>query len=312
MDVDRNKITVLNIVGWGRSGSTILGNVLGEVENCFFGGEIRNIWNKVLIENRQCSCGKPIKDCSLWVKVFDNAFGGLNVVNPHEMRKCIRSYTRTRHIPLLFMPYAKEYFRKRLRLYIENLSKLYGGIQNVTGSKIIIDSSKSTSYSFVLSLLENIDLYIVHLIRDPRGVAFSRLKNKFHQNDSNGKSIEMKRISPISNSIMWDVRNIASEMLWKNYSRKYLRIRYEDFACKPKSIVKEILYFIGMKDLKLPFVSDNEVNLKTNHAVWGNPSRFKTGIVKLKLDEEWRTEMKGSDKLIATTLTLPLLKRYGY
>ena len=57
--MNKNRIKILNITGWGRSGSTILGSILGEIEGFFYAGEIRNIWNRVLLENRLCGCGVP-------------------------------------------------------------------------------------------------------------------------------------------------------------------------------------------------------------------------------------------------------------
>ncbi|MBI3309048.1 MAG: sulfotransferase [Candidatus Melainabacteria bacterium] len=306
----KKKIKVLNIVGWGRSGSTVLGNVLGEIDGFFFGGEIRNVWNRVLIENRQCGCTKPIKECDFWSKVFDDAFGGFEVVDPKAMQVLLKSYTRTRHLPLLFLPNSKKYFKNKLNEYLANLEKLFQSISDISGSRVIIDSSKSASYSLMLSLIDNIDLHVIHLIRDSRGVAYSRLKTKFHQEDK--QVIEMKKMSSFNNSIMWDVRNFATELLWHKFPERYIRIKYEDFASMPEEVLKTILEAVGEESKHLPFVSKNTVKLNANHAVWGNPSRFQTGLVELKLDEEWKRKMHMRDKIIATMLTWPLLLKYGY
>ena len=56
-----NRVKVLYIAGPGRSGSTVLGNVLGEIEGFFHGGELNFIWEHNLIENRLCSCGAPAR-----------------------------------------------------------------------------------------------------------------------------------------------------------------------------------------------------------------------------------------------------------
>lgn len=307
------KIKVLNISGWGRSGSTILGTVIGGVEGFFFGGEIRNLWNRVLIENRICGSGMPIKESELWGKIFYDAFGGFDKVDPKLMRSLMLKHTRNRHIPLMMLPGSKNIFSENLKEYILNLNKLFKSIKNMTGCRVIVDSSKSAAYSYVLSLIEDIDLYTIHLVRDPRGVNYSHQKLKVHTEPTDDSNIiYMKQFNPVSGSIVWDIRNIASEILFKKNKDKYMMLRYEDFANKPREAVLNILGFVNESNLKTPFVSENEVKLGVNHAVWGNPSRFKTGIVELKLDEEWKTKMKYFDKFISTVLTFPLLKKYGY
>lgn len=46
------KIRVLYIVGSGRSGSTIIGNILGRIEGFSHVGELRYIWDRNIIESR--------------------------------------------------------------------------------------------------------------------------------------------------------------------------------------------------------------------------------------------------------------------
>ena len=86
----KQKLKVLNITGWGRSGSTILGSILGSCKDFFFGGELRNIWKLSLLDNRLCGCGVPLKECSFWKKVFNSAFGSIDNVDAKQVLKKIR------------------------------------------------------------------------------------------------------------------------------------------------------------------------------------------------------------------------------
>ena len=45
---------VLYIAGTGRSGSTVLANILGEVDGVFAAGEVRYLWQRGLKEGRLC------------------------------------------------------------------------------------------------------------------------------------------------------------------------------------------------------------------------------------------------------------------
>ena len=57
---------VLYIAGTGRSGSTLLASILGEVEGVFAAGEVRYLWQRGLAERRLCGCGVPVRDCPVW------------------------------------------------------------------------------------------------------------------------------------------------------------------------------------------------------------------------------------------------------
>lgn len=303
------KIKVINITGWGRSGSTILGNVLGEIKGFFFAGEVRNIWNRVIIEDRLCGCGVNFKECPVWSSIFNDAFGGMEAVDPIQMKKLIKMHTRTRHLPMLLLPGSKKILKENLKEYIGNLDKLFDSISKITNSEVIIDSSKTTISSFILSLLDNVDLYLIHLVRDPRGIAYSRQK-KLVQPDKSQVTY-MEQFSPWRSSLMWNARNVISELLWRN-KPNYLMLRYEDFIGNPKGTIEDILKFTNETDKDLSFISGSEVDLNLNHSVWGNPSKFKVGKVKLKIDDEWKVKLNTKDKLISTISTLPLLMKYDY
>lgn len=44
----------------------------------------------------------------------------------------------------------------------------------------------------------------------------------------------------------------------------------------------------------------------------GHPNRFRTGDVRIVLDDGWRHARSRSDRPAATVLSLPVLRRYGY
>ena len=64
---------VLYIAGTGRSGSTLLANILGEVDGVFAAGEVRYLWQRGLTERRLCGCGVPVRECPVWSRVLAEA-----------------------------------------------------------------------------------------------------------------------------------------------------------------------------------------------------------------------------------------------
>ena len=304
-----NKVKVLYIAGFGRSGSTILGNVLGGIEGFFHGGEFNFIWEHNLMQNRLCSCGVPFDECEMWGPVFERAFGGIDGVDSREMARLQTSGARTRHVPLMLFPRGRRMLVSRLGKYMVRLERLYRAVQESTGSRVIVDSSKFPSYGYVLGMTPGIDLYVVHLIRDPRAAAYSWLKEP--QPDADRRPY-MNRISTVKSSLLWDAWNVSSEALWRGSPRGNMRLRYEDFVAEPRRAVEGILGMLHEDAGRLPFVGERDVEIGAGHTVAGNPNRFRSGLVRLRPDVEWELRMRPWDKTTVTLLTLPLLARYGY
>ncbi len=303
------RVKVLYVVGLGRSGSTILSNSLGQIGGYFSAGELNFIWRHNVIENRLCGCGRPFRECPVWTRVMDEAFGGMDGVDPREMMRLQASGTRTRHIPLMLTARGERVLKERLEKLLINYGRLYEAIGSVTGSKVIVDSSKEPAHGYAMSLVPGVDFRVVHLIRDPRAAAYSWLKKK-PQPDS--EEIEhMVRFSPAKSSALWDSWNASAEALWRRTPQRYLRLRYEDFVADPRKSLQRIL---GLLDVtaELPLAGEREVMLGVSHTVSGNPNRFETGAVELRPDREWISRMSPRHRALVTALTFPLLRRYGY
>jgi hypothetical protein len=58
------------------------------------------------------------------------------------------------------------------------------------------------------------------------------------------------------------------------------------------------------------FFSGGEI--RVNHTIAGNPSRFVTGVVHLEDKREWRHAQTRMDRWVTTAVALPFLRRYGY
>ncbi len=308
-----DKIKVLYIAGFGRSGSTILGNILGEVEGLFHGGELNFIWEHNLLENRLCGCGAPFNECEVWGSVFERAFGGMERADAREMTRLQNLGARTRHVPLMLSSRGRRALASRLGKYMARLGRLYRAIGESTDSRVIVDSSKMPSYGYTLGMSPGIELYVVQLIRDPRAAAYSWLKEP--RPDADERSY-MNRVNTVKSSLLWDVWNVSSEALWRGSPGRYMRLRYEDFVAEPRRAVEAILDMLGenagRSPFGPPFVGEREVELGAGHTVAGNPNRFRSGPVRLRPDEEWVSRMRPRDRRLVTLLAFPLLAQYGY
>jgi hypothetical protein len=294
---------VLYIAGWGRSGSTILDNILGQVEGIVSVGELRYIWDRGMIQNRLCGCGAPFRDCDIWRSVFDKAFGGFDGIDPHRMLALRDRCDRTRN--LIF---GRRMYSEAFNSYRSALQRLFLAISSVTGAELIVDSSKTPAHGRMLQDIPGLEVYVLHLIRDPRAVAYSWQRKKLMDDGANEF---MSRFGPIQTSLMWDAMQLATEKLNRNQDG-YARLLYEEFVTQPREILQDLLARLGMSRSKLPFVEERTVVLEAVHGFSGNPSRFKRGTIILRLDDEWQNKMSWTRRTIVDVLTSPLLARYGY
>jgi len=76
---------VLFIAGEGRSGSTIIGDILGQIEGFFSVGELFYVWDRGLIQNWRCSCGLSFEECPVWSEVIAQAFGDRSQVDAEKL-----------------------------------------------------------------------------------------------------------------------------------------------------------------------------------------------------------------------------------
>ncbi len=308
--MSNDRIKVLYVAGLGRSGTTLLGNILGQVDGFVSVGEIRLVWDHGLIMNKICGCGACFEECVMWRPVFSEAFGGMSRVDPRKMIHLREGWARTKHIPLMLAPPGRRLIEQRLAEYLDNLGKLYRAIQIITGSRVIVDTSKFPSYGFVLGMAPSVDLRVVHLVRDPRAVAYSWMRKKLQPDPETPEYTPLE--SPTGTSLRWTARNLGTEALWRRSKERYLMLCYEDFVAEPRRTIQRVLEVADEESAPLPHVGQHEVELGANHNIWGNPNRFQTGLVRLQPDDEWASRMRPEDRRVITALTFPLLAHYGY
>ena len=303
-------LTILYIAGAGRSGSTILDNVLGQVEGMASVGELRFLWERGVLEARLCGCGLPFMECPQWTRVLASAFPGADLhALAGRMVELQQEGSRARRLPKLMGRRSRERLRHSMSEYLTNLSLLYAATADHLGHPVLVDSSKLPSYGALLRMLPGVEVRVVHLIRDPRATAYSWLRKKALP-DRAGTAF-MQQQGPVKASALWDLWNTAATLLWRA-SPAYLRVHYEAFVDAPRETVERILAHVSLEGADTPFVSDRDVELSPNHTVAGNPSRFSTGRVTIRADDEWVTRMRGWDRFRVTAVTWPLLLRYRY
>lgn len=294
-------VRVLYVTGWCRCGSTILGNLLDAVPGVVHVGELHYLWRNGVLRsgtNTQCGCGAELADCELWGKVLASL--ALDEAGAHEAMAG-QAKLRTRHTVTRLA--ESRGLRRRpaaVRRSVDRLVESYRAIAGATGARVVVDSSKYPAEPAALLGRDDIDLRVLHLVRDPRASALSWATPKDY----------IPAMGVARSTSYWTGINAASELVTRAAPRS-LRLRYEDFAAAPAAALRQVLRLCDVDEAP-PVDEQGRAVLGVNHTVTGNPDRLRQGPVTIRPDERWRRSLPRHQRVLATAVASPLLWRHGY
>jgi hypothetical protein len=156
------------------------------------------------------------------------------------------------------------------------------------------------------------DFLLVHLVRNPKAVAWSTMKAPRRRLKVNSKS--RRHSSPAARSLRtlagWTIANLSCETFGLLHPNRYVRVRCEDLVHAPLKVVGQILTRVSLDP---PATLEWSESRNNRHQLYGNAMRFEAvSPSDLKEDAAWKTAMpKGYRRLIGS-LSWPLCLRYGY
>jgi len=306
--------TVVYIVGSGRSGSTLLERILGQVPGFVNVGEVIDIFRRVVDNDELCGCGQPFLECDFWTQVGHQAFGGWSTDLVKEVADLQRSVARHRHLARLSSPTLQDtVFKGQVKRYGDIYGRLYEAVLAVSGGQVVVDASKGAAQAVAISTSQLVDMRVIHLVRDARGVAFSWAKSGVDRPQGNAPGATMAQHRPALTAVRWSGLQVASEVARRAVPLSAV-LRYEDLMTDPAAELVRVLRRLDLADGdgQLAHVDGSSVDLRSSHGVSGNPSRFRDGRQRLRRDDQWRHDMRRSDRVAATALALAPLARYGY
>ena len=325
-------VKVLKITGLGRSGSTILDVVLGNHPDIESVGEasnlIRNGWisreslrgiPKDRLRRPICTCGKrldvlyvdtPDEACPFWASVrrewLERADG-----------ESIESYPRLQNDFELKRRWPRLLYERRrpsapLRSYARLTRTFFESIRAVSGKPVIVDSTMVPIRTLALGMVPGIDLYVVHLVRDGRGVVTS-LRKTFKKDVQAGIMWDHEGRPMRKTAVRWIVLNLASEWICTQLGpKRTMRLRYEDFVADPKGALERIGSLIELDLRDVADAASSGKPMQAGHNIGGNRTK-KSGTITLRPDaQEWRTALSPTEQLLSWMSMGWLLRRYGY
>jgi hypothetical protein len=345
-------LRVLYIAGWGRSGSTLLDLMVGQHPAVCSVGELRQIWRKGIVENGLCGCQRRFHDCPFWSEVGSEAFGGWDRLDVQNVLRLRQRLDRGATPPSLdrIRAAVRRGSRAELQEYVDLLRQLVGAIHKVSGATVVADSSKTPAHALLLKRIPLLDLRMIHLVRDSRGVAFSFRRGgeerirRWGSRDQWGEAVpdpsvaagprggsppeapavldvdalrerhEWRMLGVAGASIRWLLYNLVTPSVAR-LGVPSLALRYEDLLRDPQESLIRTLEVAGISSPvdDLSFLNGHRLMLAPTHTVHGSDRlRFTTGELTLRMDEEWRWKMSRGDRWKVTAMTFPLLLKYRY
>ncbi len=306
---------ILFIGGLGRSGTTLIEKMLNELPGTFAVGETLHLWERGVRDEERCGCGEPFASCPHWSKVGDMAFGGWDNVDTDRVINLRWKIDRSRRLPAILAKHrgAEPELDAEQREYLDYLRPVLLASAEISGAEVLLDSSKHLSTAALLALDPTLDVRVLHVTRDPRGVAYSWTK-QVDRPEADGSL--MPTYKPSRTATRWVTDNLGFDSLAK-LGVPTLHLRYEDMLAHPAERLNDVAAFAGLTDstgeFDIPFLDGNEVRLMTAmHSVAGNPLRFGGDDITLRLDDAWREKLDPKARATVTRITRPVLSRYGY
>ncbi len=259
--------TLVYIGGYGRSGSTLLALVLAEDEHTLNLGEVAMAAPLLRTRKRLCTCGRPLVSCPVWSSLAQPAGRG-----------------SAAHLELLRSAFA------------------------ATPAPVIIDASKTAfrhaRHPGYLRRRLGARLRMLHVVRDPRAVAWSVLRERRRDGGPQPRWGGLGLAARTAAG--WMLANLVSEWFGLRHRRDYVRLRYED------AVTAGVPDAFGLRLPAGPLAGRTLMTRRDNvHAPVGNPMR-RVGSATVRLDAEWRTALSPRLAAVVCVLCLPLMLRYRY
>ncbi|HEV2361312.1 MAG TPA: hypothetical protein VGS21_06405 [Acidimicrobiales bacterium] len=298
---------LLYIATAGRSGSTLLERTLGSGPGWCAVGEMSWVFQRGVVDNLRCGCGERFHDCEFWPAAYEHAYGAMDPVVANALGLQWREHRVASHLPMLVGAKTRQAARRGALPATDAVVRLYEAAAKESGAAVVVDSSKIPLRPAFLEGRTDVDLFVLHLVRDPRGVAFSWGRTK---EGEEGTSLHASSV--FKPAAWWVVTNETIRLSCSGLGPRLRTLRYEEFASEPARVLSDLADWVGEPLDVDRLVTRDGLSVGRTHAFSGNPDRFRTGTIPLQVDDRWKSEMSARDRGTVTAMTLPWLGRYGY
>jgi hypothetical protein len=224
------KPRALYVLGYGRSGSTVLGMALDQHPSIVNLGEISVLRTFVpgptYVPPRACGCLRQLDQCPYWTGVARRLGSMERLARPDITLSPTLGWRR--YAPWLLEP------SDELPRWGEAASDLYRATLEEAQATVVVDTSKGAARAWWLWRSGAVDLTFIWLTRRLEDVIRSQLKHGH---------------SPVKTALSWQLAQRQTAQLVHRVERagaRVPRITYERFTEQPRAVLSEILEHAGL------------------------------------------------------------------
>jgi len=291
------------------SGSTLLAFLLGAHPEIATVGEMVGLLPRANSDEFLCSCGQKIKECEFWhaiasvmeTKGFQFEVANFNTrfeLGSHPLIRrlragSLRSNTLEAIRDAIFWAWPGQTYQ--LSKIAARNKALAEAVLDVTGKRVFLDTSKNHMRIKYLLRYSDLDMLVIHLVRDVRGVVTSYLSH--HR----GATAQRAAQSWVNRN-----RNIQRQ-LRAVPDNKQIRVRYEDLCQNTQDTLECLYRFCEVE----PGVVVTDFRSVPHHIV-GNTRMRLSSASEIKFDERWKRVLTEDQLKEIDRVAGAMHRQYGY
>jgi hypothetical protein len=290
-------LKVLYLAGAGRSGSTLVARLFGELDGYVHIGEAsRYLFHQRMFSRiRVCGCGEDVDVCPFWRR-------HVATIDP-ALRRAATEAVRVRYLALPEPLRRRRLGAPRHDALCNEMASILRRVAQDAGARVLVDGSKNPANGFLLAAAPGIDLHVLHLVRHPGGVVASWSRPKGY----------LRHYSAPRVVSWWLAMNLFAERLGRR-AVSYDRVRYEDAVADPAALLRRMTARLGVGEPTpeapdLSFLTGDRARFGVQHALAGNPDKLQQGSTQIS-DRGW--SLPTPRRLWVGAMSAPLRWRYGY
>jgi hypothetical protein len=279
--------------GCGFTGSTLLGFLLNAHPECASIGAATGLVSSVDLATYRCSCGELMRECGFWRRVAERTRELGHPVDVHATgfwntqflitrqrwldALLVRSLrlprlTALRDLLLAELPPV----RNRVLAIGSASAALARAVLEASGKRVFVDTARDHQRPKLLSRHPDLDVRVIHLVRDARANTASIMKHL--------------GLDVVQAARHWERANVEAERTRRLFpAERWLRVRYDELCTDLQGTLDRISDLLGVGRFPAP-ANFREVE----HHIIGNEMRL-GGAGDVREDTSWRQRLSESD-----------------
>lgn len=291
---EKNLPKLIYISGGGHSGTTILDLMLSSSPEVFSIGEGKYYDDFILGKNSTypCSCNNTYSDCKYWKEIKEKESRKINFEGSLEIKYIFKNFLNIIFFKIrFFQPKQNTAISSWLSSCFEAAKKLKPEMQ------YILDSSKDPFHLYSISSKIEYEIFIIHIIRDCRGYAYS-----YNNPQRKAKGFKIKNYA--RSLLEWILVNLLIIKVINSFELPFIRFSYEEFCENPDILRKKLNSCL---DINIPNDFISAINKDIHHNLEGNNLRFKK-VESIEKDDKWEKNLPNFSKLVIGFFSSPVYK----